>query len=262
MSVKKNLELFLWFLKFGLFKFRDEYNTHDHIRSHFCPKYIPEKEFDEKEQLLRDTPGPSGIKYAYYVGSMVSGWPGAVLAIAALLAPVIAVALVFAFMYEPFMNIRMFNIFLGQKIFNGMHAAALGLVIAHLYKIIYFNSVRRKALIFILPSGVVFIFLTDVVKTNNAALMPIYILAVVVLGVVSGFVHVRAMAYRKKHPKQLDPYSKKAIKLRDRQLRDEEWDMAGFIDDDTIKRRKQQLEEERIEKIKNDKMNRISDGKE
>ena len=262
MSVKKNMDVFLWFLKFGLVKPRDEYNMHDVIRTHFCPKYIPEKEFDEKEQLLRDTPGPSGIKYAYYVGSKVSGVLGAVLAIFALLVPIIAAAVVFVYIYEPFMNIQMMNIFMGEKIFNGMHAAALGLIIAHLYKIIYFNQVKRKALIFILPAAVVFIYLTDAVQLNNAVLMPVYILAVVVLGLISGFIHIKVIAYSKKHPKQLDPYSKKAIKLRDRRIREEEWDMVGFIDDDTIKRRKEQLEQERIDKIKNDKINKISDGKE
>ena len=262
MFLKKNLELFFWFLKFGIIKPRDEYNTHDHIRAHFCPKYIPEKEFDEKEQLLRDTPGPSGIKYAYYVGGKVSGGLGAVLAMIALLLPIFAITLAFAYIYEPFMSIRMLNVFLGEKIFNGMHAAALGLVIAHLYKIIYFNSVKRKAMVFILPSAIAFIFLTDVLKMNNAVLMPAYIAAVVVFGVVSGFVHVKAAEYRKKHPKQLDPHSKKAIRLRDRQLRDEEWDMAKFIDDDTIKRRKQEVEQDRIEKMRNDKINKISDGKE
>ncbi|MCL1793151.1 MAG: chromate transporter [Oscillospiraceae bacterium] len=262
MNLKKNMELFFWFFMFGFVKFRDEYNTHDYVRSHFCPKYIPEKELDEKEQLLRDTPGPSGIKYAYYVGSRVSGISGAVFAIAALLAPVVAVAVVFALVYEPFMNVQVAGIFMGEKIFNGMHAAALGLVIAHLYKIIYFNSVRRKALIFILPAAVAFIFITDIVHLNNALLMPIYIAAVAALGAVCGLIHVKAEAYRKKHPKQLDPYSKKAIKLRDRQLRDEEWDMKGFIDDDTIKRRKQQEEEARLERMKNEKINKISDGKE
>lgn len=260
--MKKILELFVWFLKFGIVNPRDEYNTHDHIRKHFCPKYIPEEEFDEKEQLLRDTPGPSGIKYAYYVGNRVAGVFGAVLAIAALLVPVVAAALLFVYLYEPFMSIQVFGLPMGQKIFNGMHAAALGLIIAHLYKIIYFNSVRRKALVFILPSAVVFIFFTDVVKQNNAVLMPVYISAVIIFGLLSGFMHIKAAAYRKKHPKQLDPHSKKAIKLRDRQLRDEEWDMAGFIDDDTIKRRKQELEEERLKRMKNDAINKITDGKE
>jgi len=262
MSVKKNLELFWWFLKFGLIMPRDEYNTHDHIRGHFCPKYIPARDFDEKEQLLRDTPGPSGIKYAYYVGSMVSGVFGAALAIAALLIPVIAITVGFLYVYEPIMSIQMFNVFLGEKIFNGMHATALGLIIAHLYKIIYFNQVRRKALVFVLPSALLFIFLTDAAGQNNAALMPIYLVAIVVFGVISGFLHTKAVAYRKKHPKQYDPYSKKAIKLRDRQLREEEWDMRGFIDDDTVKRRREQVEEERIDGVKDDKMNRISDGKE
>ena len=262
MAAKKIFMVFAWFLKFALVRSWDEYNMHDYVRGHFCPKYIGEKEFDEKEQLLRDTPGPAGIKYACFVGSRVAGGFGAAAAILALLAPFVAVALLFAYFYAPFMQIQMLNIYMGEKIFNGMHAAALGLVIAHLYKIIYFNQVRRKALVFILPSAVAFIFLTDILNIDNAALMPYYIAAVALLGLLSGVVHVRLAAWRIKHPKKLDPHSKKAIRERDRRLKEEEYDMARFLDDDTIKRRKMQLEAERLEKMKNDKINKITDGKE
>jgi len=258
----KIIMLFIWFLKFGILKPRDEYNLHDTIKEKFCPKYIPAKEFDDKEQILRDTPGPAGIKYALFVGNKVGGIFGAVAAMLALIVPVIAVALIFVYLYQPFMSIQMFNVFLGEKIFNGMHAAALGLVIAHMYKIIYFNQVRRKALIFILPSGMLFIFLTDTVHINNAVLMPFYIISVIIFGIIFGIIHVIAIKYRQKHPKQLDPYSKKAIKLRDRQIMEEEQDMRGFIDDDTIKRRREQLEEERIQQLKDGSVNKIRKGEE
>ena len=262
MAVKNLVELFFWFLKLGVLRQKDDYSMHDYIRAKFCPKYFPEAEFDEKEQVLRDTPGPAGIKYAFFVGGKVGGVPGAALAVLALLAPVFVIAIAFVYLYEPFMGIQMLNIYMGEKIFNGMHAAALGILIAHLYKIIYFNRVKKKALIFIAPAAVVFIFVSDIAGKNNAVLMPFYILAILVFGIISGLVHLWAVAYRKKHPKKFEPYSKKAIKQRDRQLRDEEWDMARFIGEDPLKERKQQVEEERLEKIQNDKINKISDGKE
>lgn len=244
--MNKYFMLFFWFLKFGIFNSRDEYSVHDYIKSHFCPEFIPAEEFDEKERLLRDTPGPAGIKYAYYVGNKIGGIFGAVSAVIALLVPVVVIALAIFFAYEPFMEIQALNVFIGQKIFNGMHASALGLVIAHLYKIIYFNTVKRKALIIILPSAAVFIVVNAIVRDNaiNVILIPFFILAVVVLGVLFGIIHVSAEKYREKHPKYVDPYSKKAQKIRDRQLRDEEEQMRGYIDDDSIKRRRAQLEEE------------------
>ena len=242
--MRKTFMLFGWFLKFGLFRPRDEYNLHDHIKANFCPEFIDPDEFDEKEQLLRDTPGPAGIKYAYYVGTKVNGIFGAVTAIIALLLPVVAVAVGIFYAYGPLMEIQIANIFITEKIINGMHAATMGLIIAQIYKIMYFNKVNRKSLIIVLPAGLIFIVLTDIVKLSNAVLMPFYILTIIVLGVIFALVHEAAVKYRIKHPRKLDPYSKKAIKLRDRQLREEEERMRRYIDDDSMERRRKELEEE------------------
>ena len=244
--MKKNLMLFIWFIKFGLFKATDEYSLHDYIRAYFCPEYIPSEEFDEKEQLLRDTPGPAGIKYAYYVGNKVNGISGAVFAILALLIPVVAAALALFFAYPYLMEVQIANIFIMQKVFNGMHAAVLGLILAQLYKIIYFNKVNRKSVIILLPAALIFIFVTAVLRDRGyyIVLMPFYIIAIIVIGVIMGFVHEAAVRYRIKHPKKYDPHSRKAIKMRDRQIREEEENMRRYIDDDAIKRRRQQLEEE------------------
>jgi len=258
----KILRLFIWFLKFGLIKSKDEYSIHDSVREHFCPEYISAEEFDEKEQLLRDTPGPAGIKYAYYVGNKVCGIFGSVTAILALLIPVIVIATIIIFAYEPFMNTYMLDVSVGEKVFNGMHAAALGLVIAHLYKIIYFNQVRRKSLIFILPSALIFIFMTDIIKIENSVLMPFFIIAIIILGVISGIIHVAYQKYREKHPKKFDPHSKKAQRIRDRQIREDEENMKRFIDDDTIKRRRQQLEDERMRQLKDESVTKINKGEE
>ena len=260
--MKKTFMLFIWFLKFGILKPRDEYNVHDYIKEHFCPQYISAEEFDEKEQILRDTPGPAGIKYAYYVGNKVFGILGAIVAIIALLIPVFAFAMIIFIAYEPFMDIYILNVFMGEKIFNGMHAAALGLVIAHLYKIIYFNQVKRKALVFILPSALIFIFMTDIVNLDNAVLMPYFIMAIVVLGVIFGIIHIAAFKYREKHPKHIDPHSRKAKKMYDRMIREDEENMKRYRDDDTMKRRREQLEEERIQKLKDESINKIHKGEE
>ena len=247
----KFLMLFIWFFKFGLFSSRDDYNVHDYIKGRFCPEFIPDEEFDEKEQLLRDTPGPAGLKYAYYVGDKVGGVFGAVIAIFALLLPVVAIAVGIFFAYEPFIQVQVLGMYIGQNMFNGMHAAALGLVIAQLYRIIYFNAVKRKSLIIVLPAAVIFIFVNAYVRdksseTGKAALIliPFFIMAVILFGILFGIIQLSLEKYREKHPKYIDPYSKKAKKLRDRQLMEEEEEMRGYIDDDSVKRRREQLEEE------------------
>ena len=243
--MKKTLMLFGWFIRFGLWKSRDEYRIHDYIKASFCPEFMDAGEFDEKEQLLRDTPGPAGIKYAYYVGNKVNGIFGAVAAITALLVPVVAAAAVLYFFYEPFINFSLFKNEKGEStILNGMHATALGLIVAHLYKIVYFNRVNRKSLAIIIPAAVAFIFLGELVSLNSAVLMPFCILAVILFGVTAGLIQNAAVKYREKHPKYIDPYSRKAQKLRDRQIQEEEHNLKKDIDDNTIKARRQQLEEE------------------
>ncbi|MCL2095311.1 MAG: chromate transporter [Oscillospiraceae bacterium] len=248
--MNKNLMLFVWFLKFGLIKPRDEYNMHDYIKAKFCPEYFPAEDFDEKEQLLRDTPGPAGIKYAAYVGGKINGTIGVCVSVAALFIPVIAAAAALYFVYN--------NLFYSgagsfvNSAVRGMHAAALGLIIAHLIKIVYFNKTGAKSLSVIIPSAFIFIFLSDITGIGNHILMPFYIIAVVIFGVIFGIIHVKLLEYREKNPskKYIDPYSRKGKKLRERQLREEEYALRKYIDDDTIKKRRQQLEEEAAKKRK------------
>jgi len=244
-STNKNALLFSWFIKSVFLKPRDEYSLHDSVKSKFCPEFLTEEELDEKEQLLRDTPGPAGIKYAYYIGKKVNGLSGSFVAISALLIPFIAIASVFSFIYINFISTGTFGN-IPVKALNGMSAAALGLIIAHLYKLIYFNHVNqnKKTMIFILPSAFIFIFLSDITGVNNSVLIPFSILAVLVLGTIFGVVQAASVKYREKHPKYIDPRSKKGKKLRERQLRAEELELRRDIHDDTIKRRKKQLEDE------------------
>jgi len=251
--MEKNFMLFIWFIKFGLLRPRDEYNIHDHVREHFCPQYIPEGEFDEKEQILRDTPGPIGIKYAFYVGGKVSGILGMVLAVTALMLPVVAAAVALTFLYE-YLFWSSATIVTRPAI-NGMHAATLGLIAAHVYKMVYFNRTNKKSILFILPVALVFLFLPDALDKKSEVFMPYYIAAVVILGILCGVAHDRAVKYRIKHPskKYIDPYSKKAIRMRDRQIREEEDELRKYRDDNTIQLRRQQLEEEELKKKKRNK---------
>lgn len=259
--MEKNIMLFIWFIKFGFLRPRDEYYIHDHIKEQFCPEYIPESEFDEKEQILRDTPGPVGIKYAYYIGGKVNGIFGAVIAVTALLLPVIAVTIAiilsYGYLFAPGSAI---NNYVTKQAISGMHAAALGLIAAQLYKIVYFNKVNKKSIFIILPSALVFLFLPDMLGEEilynlGGALIPFYIVIVIISGIICGIIHDAAVKYRIKNPstKYIDPYSKKAIKMRDRQLREEEYEMQKYRDDNTIKLRRQQLEEEDLKKKQKNK---------
>ncbi|MCL2774089.1 MAG: chromate transporter [Oscillospiraceae bacterium] len=239
----KNLMLFIWFIKFGIITARDEYDMHDFIRDYFCPEYISAEEFDEKEQLLRDSPGPVGIKYAYYVGSKVSGIFGAVMAILALLIPVIAFSVLLFYAYGYFFSGGTAAV--ATNITNGIQAATLGLIAAHLFKVVYFNRAARHSWIVIVPSAFIFLFLPDIIGISSGTLMPYFIIAIIVLGLLLGFIHDRVVKYRVKHPstKYIDPHSKKAQRIRDRKIREDEEELKKDRFDDSLKLRKEQLEE-------------------
>ena len=246
--MEKNIMLFVWFIKFGFLKHIGEYGVHDYIKEHFCPKYIPEEEFDEKEQILRDTPGPAGIKYALYIGGKVNGIFGSIVAMTALLLPVIAVAVALWLTYDILFGGSATVVTVPMV--NGMHAAALGLIAAHLYKIVYFNKAKKKTLGIILPSALIFLFLPDIIGKKSEVLFPFYIAGIIIAGIISGVIHVRVQRYKEKHPstKYIDPHSKKGIKLRDRQLREEAEALQKYRDDNTIELRRKQLEEEELAK--------------
>ena len=239
--------LFKWFLKFGLASSRDDYSVHDYIKEKFCPEYMPAEEFDEKEQLLRDTPGPAGIKYAYFVGSKVNGLTGALAAVAATFLPIVIITALLVFAYPVLFaggeGITM-GLISGYAI-GGVHAAVLGLIFAHLLKIAYFNKVNKKSLAVILPSALIFMFLPGITGGRSADFMPYFVAAIVVGGIILGVAHEKFGAWKKSRPpKYIDPYSRKAIKMRDKQLREEEWQMRQDRDDDKIKKRRAELEEQ------------------
>ena len=257
--MRKNLTLFIWFIKFGIITARDEYDVHDCIRYRFCPEYIPVEEFDEKEQLLRDSPGPAGIKYAYYVGSRVSGIFGAAAAIIALLIPVAAVSVILFYAYGYLFDTKISSALeeslgtakgqpMSVSVVNGIHASTLGLIAAHLYKTVYFNRTKKHTWLIVFPAAFIFMFLPDIIHVDGGVLMPYYIAAVVVLGVLFGFIHHRIETYRANHPskKYIDPHSRKAIKIRDRQILEEEEELkkSSYDNDEKLRARREQIEEE------------------
>ena len=250
MSMQKNLMLFSWFFKYGIITPRDDYIVHDDIKSKFCPEYISAEELDGKEQLLRDTPGPVSIKYAYFVGNKVNGTPGALSALLATFLPVFIIAAVLLYIY-PSIAILDAPDNLNGSLMAGAGAATLGLIIAHIIKITHFNKFSfwdKRPLIIIALSAAIFLFLPQSlgigVAGSNSTLMPVFIVAVIGVGIILGVIHsVSAKIKASKPPKYIDPYSKKAKKMRDRQLFEEEWKMRGYRDD-RIKKRRKELEEE------------------
>jgi chromate transporter len=252
--MQKNIMLFKWFIKFGLITPRDDYSVHDYIKEKFCPEYMQEEEFDEKEQLLRDTPGPVGIKYAYFVGSKVNGTIGALFAVLATFLPVLIItsALFYAYPQIAAVEARI-------PIINGVHPAALGLIAAQVYKIAYFNKIKyRKSVLIILPAAALFLFLPGITGIGlptedgvaGTTLMPFFIAGIIIAGLILGFVHDRADKLSASRPqKYIDPRSRKGKKMIARKLREEEYELQKYRSEEELKKVKEQIKEKmRIKK--------------
>jgi len=253
MSMQKNMMLFAWFLKFGIITPRDDYSVHDYIKTKFCPEYMAAEEFDGKEQLLRDTPGPVGIKYAYFVGNRVNGTLGALSAVIATFLPVFIIAAALVYAYPGIARLEAII-----PITNGVHAAALGLIAAQVYKIAYFNKIKKRSFIIILPAGAVFLFLPQItgigIPGAATTLMPFFIAGIIIAGIIFGYLHDRIEKYNKSRPpKYVDPRSRKGKKLIARQLREEEYELQKYRDENELKKLKEQVKEKiRMKKYRGD----------
>lgn len=232
----KALNLFIWFFKYTFFYFNDGYDLHRDIVANFSGNensqgefslYIPEEELEERKQILRDTPGPAGIKYACFVGNRLAGIPGAVCAVCGVILPIFAFAAVFLLItvfLEPAPGVGKWVTYM----FNGMSAAAVGLIIAQMIKAVSHNKPNRRTITFLAPFAAFYLFAPDAMK-NSDYYNIVFFLVIAVCSVVFAVAHIKiskAVEKRKNDPNYFyDPYSKKAVRERDRKIREEEEEM-------------------------------------
>lgn len=222
----KALYLFLWFFKYTFFYFNDGYDLHRDIVENFSDD-IPPEELEERKQVLRDTPGPAGIKYACFVGNRLAGIPGAVCAVSGVLLPIFAFAAVFILItkfLEPAPSIGKWVTYM----FNGMSAAAIGLMIAQMIKAVSHNKPNRRTITILAPFAAFYLFAPDAMKNSNYYNI-VFFLVIAVCSVIFAVSHIKisdALEKRKNDPDRFyDPYSKKAVRERDRKIREEEEEM-------------------------------------
>src|SRR5215204_5049472 len=88
-------------------------------------RWMSAEEFNEAFALCQFLPGPNIVNFAVVFGSRCGGGRGALAALAGILGPPVAFALVLAALYARFGEVAAL-----QRIFAGLAAAAAGLIIA------------------------------------------------------------------------------------------------------------------------------------
>ncbi len=122
------LQLFLTYLKIGLFGFGGGYAMLSFIQDEIVAKHqwISVQNFTDIVAVSQMTPGPIGINTATYVGYTVTGsvW-GSVVATTAICIPSLILVLIISYFYEKFKNNRAI-----ASIFSGIRTVVVGFIAA------------------------------------------------------------------------------------------------------------------------------------
>ena len=120
------LQLFLTYLKIGLFGFGGGYAMLSFIQDEIVVKHqwISVNDFTDIVAVSQMTPGPIGINTATYVGYTVTGsvW-GSVVATTAICIPSLVIVLVISYFYEKFRSNKTI-----ASIFSGIRTVVVGLI--------------------------------------------------------------------------------------------------------------------------------------
>ena len=126
------LELFLNFLKIGLFTFGGAYGAIPLIRETVLTNaWLTEEQFSYFLAVSESTPGPIMVNMATYVGFETAGVPGAVVATLGLICPSIIIILLIARVLKQFRESKTVDaVFYGLRPCSIALIAAAGLLVA------------------------------------------------------------------------------------------------------------------------------------
>lgn len=94
-------------------------------------RWMTAQEFNEAFSLAQFIPGANALNFAVVLGSRFRGPVGSIVAFCGLLGPPVAIVIALAFLYERYGNVDILN-----RILNGVSAAAAGLIIGFVVKMI------------------------------------------------------------------------------------------------------------------------------
>ncbi len=171
------LNLFIEFLKVGLFSFGGGYGSIPLIRDVVLSNnWLSEDGLAYMIALSESTPGPIMVNLATYVGSTTAGILGAVVATIGVIIPAFIIVIVIVNILESFMNNKYV-----KRIFDGLNPAIVGIILATgVYMVFNNGSKGSKELII----SIVLLIVVLITKIINKKISPITFI------LISGFVGI------------------------------------------------------------------------
>ncbi len=171
------LNLFIEFLKVGLFSFGGGYGSIPLIRDVVLSNnWLSEDGLAYMIALSESTPGPIMVNLATYVGSNTAGILGAVVATIGVIIPAFIIVIVIVNILESFMNNKYV-----KRIFDGLNPAIVGIILATgVYMVFNNGSKGNKELII----SIVLLVVMAITKFINKKISPITFI------LISGFVGI------------------------------------------------------------------------
>ncbi len=171
------LNLFIEFLKVGLFSFGGGYGSIPLIRDVVLSNnWLSEDGLAYMVALSESTPGPIMVNLATYVGSTTAGILGAVVATIGVIIPAFIIVIVIVNILESFMNNKYV-----KRIFDGLNPAIVGIILATgVYMVFNNGSKGSKELII----SIVLLIVVLITKIINKKISPITFI------LISGFVGI------------------------------------------------------------------------
>lgn len=171
------LELFLSFLKIGLFSIGGGYAAIPLIQNQIVIEkgWINMTEFTDIITIAEMTPGPIAINSATFVGTRVGGLPGAIIATLGFILPSVVIVSTLAFLYFKYKKLTVV-----QGVLNGVRPAIVGMIALAAISIIlltFFNNATIDFSVKNINFASIIIFIIGLVLLRYKKINPIYIIS-------------------------------------------------------------------------------------
>ncbi|MGE4232707.1 MAG: chromate transporter [Bacteriovoracia bacterium] len=172
MFTRTHLDIFIYFIKLGLFGFGGPFAVMGSMQKDLIEKrkWLSLEQFSQALSFIKALPGPVAAQIAVYVGYKRGGRIGGLIAGVALIFPSFCLMLLLGYFYDDIKQTKFANSF-----FEGMQLAAIGVILSSVVDLAKPHLRKPRFWFFAIASGLAFI--------QNRAHEPIYIVGCGILSI-------------------------------------------------------------------------------